>query len=163
MIHGPEKHIQNYLYLCFVSNSVVGTGYGALLLKEKKLRNEAGNKTALGRIIGYTLRHPNTENMGDFFAVVGSSCVQNELIWAQKQSGSKGFKISSDVTIAYHPRDKRDVRILLSANLLEVQSTIEKNLNLLGNIAFTILILSTVVYYYRVSLNIIGSFSLSIP
>ncbi len=128
-------------------------GLGANLSRSFRRRKEADTlfseiKYKLGRVVGYTKRKYDTENMGDYYMVIEYTSDQGERLWAEGDNCDKNaLPINSEIQIMLHPRDKRSVRRAFTQDHTKMLAGIEKNVELFFNLIFTVMILGTVIYY----------------
>lgn len=132
---------------------IIPFGLGTNLSRSLRRRKETQTLFSelmygFGRVIGYTKRKYDTENMGDYYMVVEYMSDQGELLWAEGDSCHKNaLPINSEISIVFHPRDKRSVRRALTQGHTKVHEEIEKNVELFLNLTITVIIIGTVIYY----------------
>lgn len=111
-----------------------------ILFSERKYRS--------GRVIGYTKRKYDTENMDDYYMVIEYMSDQGEPLWAEGDSCNKNeLLINSEINIMIHPRDERCVWREISLDHTKILINVEKNIELFFNLIFTVIIIGTVIYY----------------
>ena len=147
----PES-IFTIIFIIVVLSIPFGLGLGLwrAISKRKEIENLFSEaKYSSGRVIGYTKRKYNTENIGDYYIIIEYLSDQGKVIWAEGDSCEKdAYSINSKIKLMFHPRDKRYVMRVLAQDLARVRTSFEKNVDLFINIIFTILILASVLYYY---------------
>jgi hypothetical protein len=147
----PES-IFTIIFILVVLSIPFGLGLGLwrAASKRKEIENLFSEaKYSFGRVIGYTERQYDSENIGHYYAIIEYLSDQNEAVWAETESCNKDdYSINSKIEVMCHPRDKRMVMIVLTQNLLRVRFNFEKNLGLFVNLIFTTFILATVIYYH---------------
>jgi len=101
-----------------------------------------------GRIIGYTKRKYDTENIGDYYPIIEYISDAGERLWAEGDSCDKDdYSINSTIKILFHPRDERHVMPVLTEEQARMRMKFEKNIELFANLIFTVFILGTFIHY----------------
>lgn len=124
----------------------------------------SGVKLRSGRVVGYTERRNDTENIGDYYAVIAYLSDQTETIWAETGGcGKDDHIINAKLDVICHPHDARLVTVVLTQEILRRGLSFEKNLELVLNVLFTFIVLATVLYYYgfdpKISIPLLSSYA----
>lgn len=107
-----------------------------------------------GRVIGYTKRKYDSENMGDYYPIIEYRSDKGKRIWAEGGSCDKdAHSINAKVDLMVHPLDERYVTVVFTQDLMRVRVTFEKNLEIFVNIVATVFVISCVVYYKKYALS----------
>lgn len=115
-----------------------------------------------GRVIGYTKRKYDSENMGDYYPIIEYIPNRAETLWAEGESCNKDkHPINSNIKLMFHPRDKRYVMPILTRDFARGRASFEKNIELGLNLIMTAIIIGSVIYYKGFAPNILICFCLS--
>lgn len=106
------------------------------------------SKYNICRVIGYTERKKDTENIGDYYPVLEYVSEQGERIWAEGDSCDKDFyAMGSSISIMFHPRDNKDVMCLINDDVTRARVSIDKNIEIFFNFLITVFVISGIFYY----------------
>lgn len=101
-----------------------------------------------GRVVGYTERTFDPDNITQHYAVIEYPTDRDEVVWAESEGCDKGaWPINAEVEVMYHPRDRRSVMVVADKHRLRLRIGFEKSVLLVTNLIFAILIFTSLAYY----------------
>ena len=127
----------------------LGLGLTKALRKRKDIEFLfSESKYATGRIVGYTKRKYDTENIGDYYPIIEYMSGDGQRLWAEGQSCDKNkYAVNSKIKLMFHPQDRRYVMLSPTQGLIKARAGFEKNLELSINLIFTVLMVASFVHY----------------